>query len=530
MAAAAPFVLPQYTRSPVAPSRVRRGLTLVAQLALAAGYGVAAVALPPSLVFILVVPVGVCLALVLWLMPDRGVFPLGGVERSYWVVLVLTVIWPNYLAMVLPGLPWMTPTRLALFVLTVLFLYSVSTSALLRHHLMTVVRMSRPFWVCLLLFQVSLFITIPLSHQPGTSAKMVANDELRLLQVLFVGCLLFARRGRATRTIAVILALAVVCGIDGFLENRLEYPPWAHHIPSFMRVDDALLANVLGSQARSADGLYRVRGPFGNSLIFAEFLALCMPFVLHWLLTGRSLLLRFAMAGVGLFLIATILITHSRLGLVGSLVAVAAYVPLWGFRQWRSQSTSIIGPAMLFGAPVAALMLVGLILSSHSLTTRVFGGGAQAASNEARGQQLRMAVPKILANPIGHGRGTSGEVINFVSIGGMITVDNDFLTTLVDIGVPGAIGFYGVFVVGGWLGLRVFLRTRDRENELAGPLAAACAVFIVSKLVLSEEYNHSLAFLLLGMLMVLVARDRGLVDADVPLPALARRRPDPTRP
>ncbi|MBV8973230.1 MAG: O-antigen ligase family protein [Sphingomonadaceae bacterium] len=524
MASTALPILPLYTRRPVEPSRLRRGVTLLLQLLLAAAYGFAAVALPPQMVFVLMVPVGVCLLIVLWLMPDRGVFPLKGIERCYGFVLVLTIIWPSYIAVVLPGLPWMTPTRLAMFVLSILFLYSVSTSSLLRHHLATCIRLSRPLWVCFLLWQASLFVSIPFSHDIGLTVKIVLNDLLRFTEMLFLGCLIFSRRGVATRSIAIILFLAVLCGIDGFVENHLEMPPWANHIPSFLRIDDATLANVLGSQARSADGLYRVRGPFSVSLLFAEFLALCMPFVIHWFLTGRSLLLRLAMVPLGVFLIATILITHSRLGLVGTLVAIGTYVPLWGFRQWRAKTTSIIGPAMLIGAPLAAIGLVGLILSSHTLTTKVFGGGAQQASTEARAEQVRLAVPKILSNPIGHGRGTSGTVIGFVNPAGYITVDNHYLTTLVDIGVLGAIGFYGVFAAGGVMGSRVYLKTKDRENELAGPLASVCAVFLVTKLVLSEENNHSLALLLLAMLLALVARDRGLVDADTPLPLLARRR------
>ncbi len=517
-------ILPQYTRGSAEPSRLRQVLTIVVQLILAAAFGFAAVALPPQSLILLIVPTGVCLLFVLWLMPDRATFPLKAITRTYWFYLVLVIAWPAYLAVALPGLPWMTPTRLALFVLTGLFLYSLSSSSVLRHHIWTVMRASQGVWVCFLMWQASAIITIPIAHQVGVAAKIVSNDLLRFAEVLLLGCLLFTRRGIATRTIGTLLFLALALAIDGFVENHLNYPPWANHIPSFMRVDDATLANVLSSQARSADGLYRVRGPYTNSLIFAEFLALCMTFVLHWLLTGRSLLLRVSMAALAVTLIAAILVTHSRLGLVGSMVAVSTYVPLWGYRTWRAKPTAIIGPSMLFGAPLAALALIGLVLSSHSLSTRVFGGGAQAASGEARRQQLRLAIPKVLANPIGHGRGASGNVLGFVSVGGMITVDNHYITTLIDLGVAGAIGFYGMFAFGAWIGVRIFLRSSDRESELAGPLGAMCLVFLVTKTVLSEEYNHSLVILLLSMLLALWARERGLVDPDTGLRQPVRHR------
>ena len=60
----------------------------------------------------------------LWLMPDRGIFPFAAIERTYPAYLILSVIWPVYNAVVLPGLPWLTPTRVALFVVS-FFSYTV---------------------------------------------------------------------------------------------------------------------------------------------------------------------------------------------------------------------------------------------------------------------------------------------------------------------------------------------------------------------------------------------------------------------
>lgn len=503
-------VLPLYTRGPAAPSLTRRIAVMVAQLVVAALYGVAVVVLPPTMVVVLILPVFVCLLVALWLMPDRRVFPLTAIERSYHVLLVLTVLWPTYLAVVLPGLPWLTPTRMALFVVTLFFLYSVSTSSRLRHHLAVVARSSPLLWAAFLMWQASMFVSLPFSKTIAISAKMIVDDELKLAGVFFLGCLVFFRRGEPTRTMRWILIMAAVCVIDGFVELKLEYPPWANHIPSFMKIDDASLAIILGSQARAADGLYRVRGPFVNSLGLAEFLALTTPFILHWLLTGRSLLLKTTMAALLGLVLAGILITQSRLGLVGLIVAVGTYVPMWAYRQWRADRTSIIGPAILIGAPLVALAMIGVVFSSHTLKMRVLGSGAQQASTEARHEQVRLGIPKIVGNPIGHGLGQSGLVLNYISPSGVNTVDSFFLTTLIDLGIVGAFGFFGMFLVAAWLGLRIYLTTGERELELAGPLAAAFVIFLVTKSVFSEETNHSLVLLLLGMLMALRARARKL--------------------
>ena len=505
-----PTILPLYERAPPVQPAWRRGMGLAAQLTVAAGYGVAAVVLPPNLIFLLGVPVTLCFLVALWLMPDRGYIPLGLMEKNYRVLLVLTVIWPVYLAIVLPGLPWLTPTRISLFTLTIIFLYAVATSGRLRGHIRAVVRSSPPFWAAFFLWQMSLFITLPFSPNVSQSVKMVVTDELRLAEMLFLGCFLFVRRGAGVRTVAWLLVLALVCAIDGFVEARLEYPPWANHIPSFLRVDDSTLSGVLGSQARSADGLYRTRGPFVNSLVFAEYLAICLTFALHWLLSGRTLLLRAAMAVTCFILLAAIIITQSRLGLVGALVGLMIYVPMWAYRRWRVDPISIFGPTILFGAPIVSLALIGVIFSSHTLTMRVLGGGAQQASTEARQTQRRLAVPKVLRNPIGYGRGSSGGVIGFVSPGGVVTVDNHYLSMVIDLGVPGLIGFYGMFLVATWQAIRVYLTSSDGEVDLAGPLAAVFVIFLVVKSVLSEETNHGLLFLLLGLILALRARQLNL--------------------
>ena len=517
-------VMPLYTRGPDAPSRWRRAAVIVARIVAAAAYGFAAVALPPNLLPVLIAPVALCLLLALWLMPDRGTFPLGIIERAYPVLLITMIIWPVYIAVVLPGLPWLTPTRMALFAVSFFFLYSVATSGMLRHHLAVVARSSPALWIAFVVWEVSMFVSLPFSHAIGTSLKILLDNQLRLIEIFFLGCLVFSRRGAPTRTLGWLIVLAMICAVDGFIEMRLEYPPWAKHIPSFMRVDDATMANVLGSQARSADGLYRVRGPFPLSLVFAEYLAMCIPFIIHWIVTGRTLMLRVAMAVAWLMVMGAILVTHSRLGLVGALFAHVAYLPLWAFRRWRADRSALLGPFVLFGAPFAALALIGVILSSPPLRSHVFGGGAQAASNAARAEQRAMAVPKVLHNPIGHGLGQSGTVLGFTNQGGYMTVDNHFITSLLDIGVVGTAAFYGMFAIAAWLGARLYLSTADREVELAGPLAIMFLVFILIKSVLSQENNHSLVLLLLGMQVALWARGRKLVDADDVFPRLSSAR------
>ncbi|UAJ11545.1 O-antigen ligase family protein [Glacieibacterium megasporae] len=508
MANTTPTFLASYSNRSVDASRGRRALVLLAKTLLAAGYAVAIVILPPQMLFILALPIVVMLLATLWMLPDRRTFPLAALESVFPVYFVLSIIWPIYIAVSLPGLPWLTPTRMALLVQTALLAYSLATSSDLRQYISRVVRSSTWFWVSFLVWEVMQIVTLPMSRTLVMSAKMFVDNQFALAGILFLGCLLFSRKGWASWVSKTLVILALLTAVDGFIELHLGYPPWAHYIPSFMRVDEGIMSVVLGAQARTADGLYRVHGQFPLSLVMAEYLALVIPFVVHSIVTSPGIVRRTLLVLALIFIMAAILITQSRLGLVGAMVTFAAYPLMWAYRIWRGGNSGMLGPALLFGAPAAVVLLLGIVLSSHSLTTRILGGGAQSASNEGRRIQREMAVPRVLHNPIGYGLGNAGNVLGFTNPGGYMTIDSGVLTIVLDLGITGLVAFFGLLFAAINQGVGVFLRTTDRELALAGPAAISILVFIVVRLVLSEENSFSLAFLLLGMILGLAARER----------------------
>lgn len=517
--------LAQYARGDVDISPLRRFAVFGAKLVVAAAYGGLVVALPPRAIAFLALPIVVMLLVTLWMLPDRGTFPRGAIERIFPVFFAFSALWPVYLAVALPGLPWATPTRALLLIMTFLLLYSVSISGALRHHLLAIAMSSRGMWLCFLAWEVMQVVTLPISHAPAWSLKELFDNQFRFTSMLFLGCILFTRPGWATRMIGSLILLAVVTSLDGLVELHLGAPPWANYIPSFMRVDEGLLANVLGSQARTADGLYRVRGPFPNSLIFAEFLALCTPFIVHEIVMGRNFVRRIAMAAILVLVVTVIFTTQSRLGLVGVLLTMIGYPALWAVRQWRLNQGGLIAPAIVLGFPAIAAMMLAVVFSSHTLTLRIIGGGAQAASTEARAVQRQMAVPRILHNPVGYGLGQSGQTLNYTNPAGFLTIDSGFIATVLELGVVGFFGFYGMCGFAVYHGARLFIQSSDPEMELGAPLSLCFAIFVVIKYVSTQDNNHWLIFLMLGMILSFVARSRGFVGADglVPLGVMPSR-------
>src|SRR3546814_17491064 len=98
---------------------------------------------------------------------------------------------------------------------------------------------------------------------------------------LLVAALVCARPGQADLLARWMVAVAGVLMLLAVWEYRLERPPWVGHIPSFLKVNDPVIAAVLDGSRRSSDGLYRVQTTYTTSLSSAEFLAMVMPFITH---------------------------------------------------------------------------------------------------------------------------------------------------------------------------------------------------------------------------------------------------------
>src|SRR3546814_5992470 len=88
---------------------------------------------------------------------------------------------------------------------------------------------------------------------------------------LLVAALVCARPGQADLLARWMVAVAGVLMLLAVWEYRLERPPWVGHIPSFLKVNDPVIAAVLDGSRRSSDGLYRVQTTYTTSLSSAEF-------------------------------------------------------------------------------------------------------------------------------------------------------------------------------------------------------------------------------------------------------------------
>jgi hypothetical protein len=281
------------------------------------------------------------------------------------------------------------------------------------------------------------------------------------------------------------------------------------HIPSFLKIEDDNVKRILTPTYRAYEGKYRSQATFTTPLGMAEYLAMTMPFIMHYMLTAKRLTVKIAAAISVPFLLYVILISGSRLGVVGFGVSILIYGLVWGILRWR-RSPDVIGPAIVLAYPIVFAVAIAASLFVGKIRTHVWGGGAQLPSTLARITQWKMGIPKILSNPIGHGIGTGGQVLGYVDPSGNGTIDSYYLLILLEFGFFGFIIYYGLIVASIYYSLRSVLTTKNLDSELAllAPIGISLSAFLVTKAVFSNTDNHSLAFMMMGMVGALVYRAR----------------------
>lgn len=464
----------------------------------------------PYLIVPLVVPIAILGLLAIWALPENNVVPTKGMELAYSALIIGLILWPNYLALTLPGLPWITMVRLTGFPMAFLLLMSLSTSPTFRENIISTANATPLVLRLFLIFTANEFITLPFSHNLSESLNSVIIQQLNWTGVFLVSIYIFRKPGRVERYLLLLLGLSIPIIFFAIMESEEQHVLWSGHVPSFLRVEDPSAQLALSSAVRGATGQYRAKATFSTPLGLSEFMALMTPFALHWAVGRYNIILRL----LGLALVPTLYfvvrLTDARLGVAGYLASLLIYLLFWSLVRWRRRMGDLLTAAIVYAYPAVFLAAVAATMFVHKIHVIVFGGGAQAASNEARSNQFRMAFPALLRNPIGHGAGQSGLALGYAP-GDFIAVDSYYISLALDYGVIGLALYVAIFAIVIGSAVTVMLRaapTEDREVGLLVPLATCLCSFLVIRGVFQQPDIHPMIFMLMGMVLALVARTK----------------------
>lgn len=488
-------------------------------------YGFSVVLLPPILLLYFSFPILLLMALVLWAMPDAKRGPVGLAAFCFIGFNLALVLWPDYMAIQIPGFAWISFRRLWSWFLAGALLLCLAMSSTVRARLRERMAVTRPFWIMVALFFLWHWLTIAVSDSASRSLNISLNQAFIWGIPLVAAAYLFDSYKSLRRWEVLMLLAGVINCVIALLESRNGQLLWANHIPAFLTVEDETLQRILAGAVR--DGQYRSTSVFTVSLCLAEFLAILAPFALARAFSTNKLGRILFWIAFDLMIWGAIVLTHARLGIVGWLAAHVVFIFLWSWKRWATKPRDLIGPAFSLAFPFAASALLVAMFTVPAIHVRTIGGGSTGFSDQARQKQYHLFWPKLAENPLGYGSGRSGGVLNFRSPGGQYTVDSYFITTGIDYGLVGLVCFFGMFLYTFYLMATTYLESDSKEGEMALPIACAIAVLFMIRLVLSQLDNMPIIFVVFGMAIALYARV-------VALPRRAARlnqpEPDATRP
>jgi hypothetical protein len=495
-------ILPPYTRrADTLGHRLRKTAVVAAVLGFAIVMGFWIAIFSTLVVPMFVAVIGILFLVAMWLADDQE----PDFSRSVSVLLLayvtFAIVWPSYLAIQIPGLPWVTPTRITLGLLALLLLLQLSQSRIARGQLTGAIKGMKVAFGAYALMMFTMFATAALAPRPIEALSFGALQVI-LWNIPLVAALWVLHDPKVVvRTMqAMGLSLLVVLLLT-ILEYRNELPIWIGHIPSFLKIDGPMASAVLTAQTRIGDG-YRARGTYGVHLYYSQLLLMMLPFVVHWLLDARSAARRAWIVAFLLCMLVVIWMNNTRTASTGQLVVITGMLGLFVLRHYLHTQNRIdmTAPAFVLGVPSAAAVLAVLIAISPRLQNMTIGGSQHKGSNLVRDSQWERAWSAVFSNPIGYGAGESGPLTGRMTSGGLWIVDSTWINFLVDFGVLGALSWALFLGFTAGVGALIYLQKVDRSADLAGPAAIGVGSFMMSMYTISFFGNIPLLMILIALI------------------------------
>lgn len=500
-------VLQPYSDRPATRSQTA---LLVAVAIAAACFGALYTFFFPFRILQLTIPLLGIALLIIWVLPDSQTAPTRALSALFFSFFILMTVWPDYLALSLPGLPWITIRRIIALPLLVTFLVGLSISSRFRSELKEVLGAAPLIPKLLIVFALIQLASIALSRDPALSVDKFIVAQLYWTLPFFVGCYLLRKPGNIALWVALFCLTLLPLGLIGIWEWTISRVPWAGRIPSFLVVEDESVLRILSGAFRAATEIYRVQSSFTTSLGFAEYMALAVPFLVHYTFGPFRFAVRIAALAAIPAVFFLIILTDSRLGMVGFFLSFLLYLPVFASLRWIRRKESLFGPATVLAYPVIFAAFITATFFVGRLRRLVWGGGEHQFSTDAREAQYAAGLEILAKNPIGNGIGMGAETLGFRNLAGVLTIDTYYILIALEYGVIGFLAYYGMFLLGIYKGGRALFQAREDtpEHHYLAPLLIALSNFIVIKAIFSQESNHPLAFMMLAMVLALIWRIR----------------------
>ena len=481
--------------------------------------GFAAVILPPTGTFGIVAAVGLVL---LWVMPDLEKPPTRALPLAFSIVVFCMLCIPNYYALDIPGLPWITFRRLSLIAMILPLAIAAGGSSRFRAEIRAKLGSEKLISICLIGFLVWSALSILPTINFSQTLTTVVDDTLTYYVPFFVCLYVLSSTAKVERFVETICWYSLFVAVLGIVEFRLQrrfyfdiMPRW--YLSALMEANPAVAAMVTANPFRN--GQYRASSIFSIPLCFGEFMMMMAPLGWYFLVHANGTRRRVLGVAVTVASLLSIFVSGSRGAYFGLFAAFLAFVSLWIIRNARQHPGNIVTAfASLVGA-CATGIIVALVMVVGRLHAMVFGSSEiDQSSADARWVQWALLKPKLWQSPIfGHGRGMSGDTIGYFYPGATsATVDSYTLTLLADVGFPGTFFFYGIIVFSIWAAARRYIFDLSNSGALSVGLSSSLVAFGTYRTTLSSQENFFPFFMFVAAIMAIDAASPAPVPAQAP--------------
>lgn len=220
-------------------------------------YGHYYATLPPKFLLVLLAPLAVMALLVVWVLPDRDTAPTVAMSKLLLAFFAVSVAWPDYLALQLPGLPWISFRRLFLGPMVLLLLVCFSTNAQFRKDMHETLEAEPILWKMMLGFVVIQFISIVGGPDPAAAFKNFINYQLIWTAVFFASVFAFRDARVTAKFFKIFFVACMIVGLIAIIETENRGVLWKNHVPGFLQVDLETMSGVMESSLRF--GLFRAK-------------------------------------------------------------------------------------------------------------------------------------------------------------------------------------------------------------------------------------------------------------------------------
>ncbi|MCW2316621.1 hypothetical protein M2322_002169 [Rhodoblastus acidophilus] len=435
---------------------------------------------------------------------NRAAFAPAGMSDSLHVfcvaLLIISVVWPRYVFIKIGGFG-LNPYTLGNLTALALCALALRARRALRVEWRWGMERAHPVAGLIAAFFAWRLVCDVLGETPSDSVLSTLRELFYVASPFVIGSVLFLDP-RSRRALPLVLCACAALAAAVGLYERMEGGSIVSALGLANITAESDSVDRVATWGGVRDGGYRASAFFVHPILFGQFVSAVTPLalVLLWTRSAKARLVGLAC------LIATPLAIYAagvRSPVFTALTSVGAFLSLL---LWtRPGSTQVRA-----GAVVAAL-LVGVTLyfgAGDALSDMMRGRTRdEIVSSEARGEMIASGLAAIEESPVfGFGEGRSGLKAGMPGDDGDLSIDNAYLSLLLDFGYVGATLFIVLMGAIVRLGLRAARAAPPDDRAMAFALIGMTLGVLVGQSIVSIYENLSFIYMAAGCFTAMLAQ------------------------